>query len=54
MEGQIDIIEKQVHIDIYCDEGFVADSLRQMANAIENGEVLTQFETFHCCAGILS
>ena len=41
-----------VHIDISCDEGHVADSLRQLANAIENEEVVSQFETFHCCAEI--
>ena len=46
------IMPKQVHINIYCDEGYVADSLRELANAIENNEGLTEFETYRCCAEI--
>ena len=36
-----------------CDEGFIADSLRQLANHIESKDGLpSQFETSHACAEI--
>ena len=45
---------KQIKIEITCDEGFVADSLREIANAVENDEkeynlqeYNMHFETFH-------
>lgn len=44
--------ENQIHISIVCDSDFVPDFLRQLANAIEEDSVNTQFETFHGCAEI--
>ena len=44
---------EQILIKIQCDEGHVADSLRELANAFENEEKLTEFETTHCCAEVL-
>ena len=41
---------KQIKIEITCDEGFVADSLREIANTIENSddeEYNMHLETFH-------
>lgn len=45
---------KQVHLSISCDEGHVADSLRQIANAIEGSEnvQITEYETSVCMAEI--
>ena len=43
---------EQVHISITCDKEFVADSLRELANAIENRETVSLFETYHCRAEI--
>lgn len=43
---------KQVHINIYCDEGHVADSLRELANAYEENNEMTDFETYLCVAEI--
>ena len=47
-------METQIHIDIVCDEGFAADSLRRIANALENEgeEGIRQYEDAHCCAEI--
>lgn len=40
-------------LDLLIDEGHVADSLRELANYIEEcEEIPTQFETFHCCGEI--
>lgn len=42
----------QIRITITCDEGHVADSLRQLANAYEEREELTDYETEHFIAEI--
>lgn len=45
--------EEQVNLTILCDKGFVADSLRQLANAIEESEEKVEhFETARCDAEI--
>lgn len=40
---------KYIKIEITCDEGFVADSLREIANTIENSdeEYNMHLETYH-------
>lgn len=46
---------KQFRIVMTCDEGYVADSLRYLANTCEsylNDEIEIDFETEHCCAEI--
>ena len=42
-------MEKQIKIEITCDEGFVAASLREIANTIENSdkEYNRHLETYH-------
>lgn len=42
----------QIKITITCDEGHVADSLRQLANAYEESEELNDYETEHFIAEI--
>lgn len=41
-----------VRLTITTDEGFTADFLRELANAIEEGENPRTYETFHGCAEI--
>lgn len=46
---------KQIKISITCDEGFVADALREIANAYESrpdDESEAEFETAHYMAEI--
>lgn len=46
-------MSKQIRISIICDEGFVADSLRLLANVIENEDVDTtdyEYKDARCCA----
>ena len=46
---------KQIKISITCDEGFVADALREIANTYENrpdDEPEAEFETAHYMAEI--
>lgn len=44
---------KQIHIAIQCDEGFVADALREIANRIEESDGYPGFiETATYCASI--
>ena len=52
-EVQNDNMPEQILIKIQCDEGHVADSLHELANAFENEEDLEEFETAHCCAEVL-
>lgn len=40
----------QTTIRLVCDADFTPDFLRQLANAIEEGDINTQFETSHGCA----
>lgn len=43
----------QIKISIVCDKGHVADSLRDLANAIENDDIDTddyEYEDAHCAA----
>lgn len=42
----------QVHLQISTDLGFTADFLRELANAIENGEPFEDYETFRGVAKI--
>lgn len=42
----------QVHLEISTDLGFTADFLRELANAIENGEPFEDYETFRGVAKI--
>ena len=42
----------QVHLQISTDLGFTADFLRELANAIENGDPFEDYETFRGVAKI--
>lgn len=42
----------QVHLQISTDLGFTADFLRELANAIENGDPFEDYETFRGVATI--
>jgi hypothetical protein len=42
----------QVHLEISTDLGFTADFLRQLANAIEEGDTFEDYETFRGVAKI--
>ena len=42
----------QVHLQISTDLGFTADFLRELANAIENGDTFEDYETFRGVAKI--
>ena len=42
----------QVHLEISTDLGFTADFLRELANAIENGDPFEDYETFRGVAKI--
>lgn len=42
----------QVHLEISTDLGFTADFLRELANAIENGDTFEDYETFRGVARI--
>ena len=42
---------KQIRITVTCDEGFVADSLRELATAYEDSlDNDMEYETAHCMA----
>lgn len=43
---------EQVHLQISTDLGFTADFLRELANAIENGDPFEDYETFRGVARI--
>lgn len=43
----------QVHLEISTDLGFTADFLRELANAIENGNPFEDYETFRGVAKII-
>ena len=43
-------MKDQIQISITCDEGYVADFLRDLATAYEEREWLETFETAHGCA----
>jgi hypothetical protein len=43
---------EQVHLQISTDLGFTADFLRELANAIENGDTFEDYETFRGVAKI--